>query len=63
MSPEKLAVKEMAFFNGHPELQHLPKSYLGRDALAKKLVMVQKQRVLEKFPALKEQVCRNTQKK
>ena len=47
----------MAFFKGHPELRHLPETYLGKDALSKKLVKVQEQRVLEKFPALKEQVC------
>ena len=56
ISSEELDKREQAFFKSHAELRLLPPSCLGKEALAKKLVKVQEERVLEKFPALMEQV-------
>lgn len=59
LGPKELAQLEDEFFKGHKELRDLPPKFLGKEALVKKLVKVQQQRVLEKFPALKDQVWQN----
>ena len=56
LGPLDRAKLEQEFFNSHAELRDLPEKYLGIEALVKKLVKVQEECVLGKFPALKEQV-------